>query len=203
MAGIVLAGGQSRRLGTDKAAIMIDGERLIERAVRVLREVTQPVIVIADRANRYELRDGTPVICDDSPGNGPLGGIVTGLRVSGPGRHALLPCDMPFVSATVLRLLFDSAYAYDAAVPVIDGRMEPLCAVYDASCIGPFDAALKAGCRAVYRALEGLRVFRVEETVLRGLDPHLEGFTNLNCPDDLEQLGNQVSLRANEETDAP
>src|SRR5690349_13497485 len=102
MAGIVLAGGRSERMGRDKALLQIDGISLVERAAQTLRAVADTVIVVADRPNKYVFDDGTPVLGDKYPGMGPLGGLLTGLDAAGAGCHFALACDMPFVQPELL-----------------------------------------------------------------------------------------------------
>jgi molybdenum cofactor guanylyltransferase len=191
LAGIVLAGGQSRRMGLDKALLVMDGVSLVERAARVVSEVVSPVFVVAGCADRYSI-SGMTVIGDDRPGEGPLGGIVSGLRRAGPGFHVVVACDMPLLSIAVLKLLLARSNGHDAAVPFIGCRPEPLCAVYGASCLEPFSRALDSGIRAVHKALESVTVARVEQMDLAAVDPRLESFANLNEPGDRERLGLDV-----------
>lgn len=184
MAGIVLAGGQSRRMGRDKALLKVDGETLLDRAIRTMGETARPVFVVADEPNRYRLSDAT-VVGDEYPGAGPLGGIVTGLRCAGPGLHLVIACDMPFVRQELLALLQSRAAGHEAAIPWIGGRPEPLCAAYDFRCLAPFSRALAEGERAVHRVLGLISAVRVDESELRAIDPALTSFVNLNEPRDL------------------
>lgn len=184
MGGIVLAGGRSARMGQDKALLKIDGVTLLERAVATMRQVTQEVVVVADRTDRYSL-PGVPCCADAYPDTGPLGGLVTGLTASGPGWHLVAACDLPALQTALLLLLLEEAGpAWDAVVPEVGGQLEPLCAIYCDTAAAPLAEYLQGGGRAVHKALAGLRLKRLEESLLRRADPQLRSFCNLNTPED-------------------
>jgi molybdopterin-guanine dinucleotide biosynthesis protein A len=135
---------------------------------------------------RYAL-PGVRVLGDLFPDTGPVGGILTGLTALGPGRHLVVACDMPALNPAVLRLLREAATPdWDAVVPEIGGRLEPLCAAYRDSAAPPLRRFLETGQRAARRALETLRVRRIGEEALRRIDPDLACFTNLNTPEERE-----------------
>jgi molybdopterin-guanine dinucleotide biosynthesis protein A len=107
--GAALAGGQSRRMGQDKAALAIGGQPLLARVVARLQMVTPQVRVIG-AVERAALVPGVPVVPDLRPGCGPLGGIYTALRTTSAPYVLVVGCDMPFLNAALLRhLLFDPA----------------------------------------------------------------------------------------------
>ena len=193
---IVLAGGRSVRMGQDKALLHTNGLTLLETVVAALRPLVGEIVIVADRADKYDLLD-CRVVGDLYPETGPLGGILTGLYALGTGRHLVIACDMPALQPAVLRLLLDSAGPeWDVVVPEIVGRMEPLCAVYADTAIPALQAFLDSGGRALQRALTGVRTLRIPETELRRYDPILLTFTNLNTPDDLERLQRSEANRS-------
>jgi molybdenum cofactor guanylyltransferase len=141
-AGIVLTGGTSRRLGFDKATVMLGGETLAERAARVLGSVCSPVIEVG--AGRTGLR----CVREDPPGSGPLAALLAGadaLRVDrAVDRVVLLGCDLVRIEPAVLRLLAD----WDGAatvVPIVAGRPQLVCARYGADAIAAGRRLLAAG----------------------------------------------------------
>jgi len=186
---IVLAGGRSVRMGQDKALLRTHGLTLLETVVSVLILLADEIVIVADRADKYELPD-CRVVGDLYPEIGPLGGILTGLHTLGPGHHLVVACDMPALQPALLRLLLASAGSeWDVIVPEVEGRLEPLCAVYADTAIPALQAYLEGGGRALQRALQTeVRTRRIPETELRRYDPSLLTFTNLNTPDDLERL---------------
>src|SRR5215472_14741130 len=127
--GAILAGGQSRRMGQDKAALLIDGEPLLLRTVRLLRRVTVDLAIIGP-AERGILAPGVPVIPDRWPNCGPLGGIATALQALAGEAVLVVGCDMPFLSPALLRYLSTLVPGYDAVVIRLDRQVHPLHAVY-------------------------------------------------------------------------
>ncbi len=185
---IVLAGGQSRRMGRDKALIRLGKETLLERAVSAARQAADRVVIVTDRSGRYRL-PGVESCEDLLPDAGPVAGIAAGLAHLGPGAHIVLACDMPGLQPELLRLLRSLHRAgLDAVVPWIDERPEPLCALYDHSALSKLQAFLSGGGRAAHRALEQLRVRRAVESELRQADPGLLSFANWNTPADLPPM---------------
>jgi molybdenum cofactor guanylyltransferase len=171
-------------MGRDKATLLVGGRTLLECCADALRPVVVEVIVVADIAERLSV-PGCRVVGDLYPGAGPAGGIVTALDALGEGSHLVVACDMPFLQSALLQMLLDGATEdYDAVVPWIDGRPEPLCAVYRHTCLAPFQQFLASGQRAAHRALETIRVKRADQEELRKADPRLISFTNLNTPED-------------------
>lgn len=188
MSGVVLAGGRSARMGRDKAELPYGGGTLLEHVVSLVRQVERLTIVVAATRSQYALRDDTHVLGDLYPGAGPVGGIVTALEALPDDYTLVAACDMPRLRPEVLRFLLEQARGYDAAVPMVGGRLEPLCAAYHQRCANPLRAALEEGERAAHRAVRRLRLNVVPEEALRALDPLLESFTNVNAPDDLARV---------------
>ncbi len=191
---IVLAGGQSSRMGQDKALLPYNGMTLLEHVVASLLLIATDIVVVAETANKYVLPCGR-VLGDTFPGFGPVGGILTGLTVLGPGNHMVIACDMPSLHIPVLQLLLKACTnEWDAAVPEINGQTEPLCAVYSQSAAPRLLKFLENGGRSAREALALLRVKKVGEGVLRRLDPELTCFTNINTPEELEAFQSRQRL---------
>jgi molybdopterin-guanine dinucleotide biosynthesis protein A len=163
-------------MGTDKASIEFDGSTLLERAVCVLSDVFSSVVVSGGEVAPA----GARVIADLVPGLGPLGGLDTAYRAAGGRDVFLLAVDMPFVDAETVRAIADPPIsAMSARVPVADGRVQPLCAVYGSG-LGPI---VRDRIEGRHRSMESLfGVVDVEE--ITGLDD--EVFTNVNTQADLE-----------------
>jgi molybdopterin-guanine dinucleotide biosynthesis protein A len=182
--GVVLCGGRSRRMGRDKARILLDGATLIERAVGVLGELTAEVLLASGPGPRYpEL--GLECVLDAGPDLGPLGGLEAALArlARADVRYAVvLACDMPHMTGTSLGRLLERARASRAGVTLVStpAGVEPLCAVYDVAVLPAVRAALTRGERRMTSFHEGLAVERVPETELDA------GCTfNLNSPAEL------------------
>jgi molybdopterin-guanine dinucleotide biosynthesis protein A len=188
LAGIVLAGGKSARMGMDKARLNLNNMPLLAHVVTRLKKVVKPVIVVAAVKNQYSLTDGTRVIGDIFPDAGPLGGVVTGLTAVEEGYHFIAACDMPCLRSAVIRLLLEEARGADGAVPEIEDRLEPLCAVYHTRCAEPLRACLESGTRALHHALQTLNLKSVSEETIRAVDKNLISFTNVNTPEEFKAL---------------
>jgi molybdopterin-guanine dinucleotide biosynthesis protein A len=185
---ILLAGGKSVRMGQDKALLPWNGTTLLAHCAANLQAVTSEIVIVADRVDRYSL-PGCRVAADLFPNAGPVGGILTGLTALGPGRHIAVACDMPSVQIELLRLLLSAATEeWDAVAPEVEGRLEPLCAVYRDTAVPLLRRFLEEGNRAAQKALQSLRTLRIGEEALRRVDPDLLSFNNLNTPDDLKDL---------------
>ena len=189
MTGIVLAGGQSKRLGTAKALLRLGDKAFLELAVSALRPFCRRIIVVAAAAgwSLPDLGDCT-IVADETPGLGPLGGLVTGLAVSDDEWHLTLACDLPLVRPKLLELIVREASSGDAVVPRSGGRLHPLLAAYARSCLAPARASLEAGRRAMRAMLDLVRVKVIEEERLREVDPELISFTNVNTWDEYQEL---------------
>jgi molybdopterin-guanine dinucleotide biosynthesis protein A len=184
--GIILAGGQNRRMGQDKALLPYGGMTFLEHTVSMLLTMCSDIIVVADVPDKYELPCGQ-VVADIFPSSGPVGGILTGLTKAGDGWHYVVACDMPAIKRPVLELLRKAATAdYDVVVPEVNNQLEPLCAVYRHTAVPKLLKFLERGGRAAQEGLKTLSVKRVGEGVLRRIDPEVSSFININTPEDLK-----------------
>lgn len=181
--GVVLAGGQSSRMGRDKALVELDGMTLLERAIELLRPHAKEVLVIGD-PERYTPEHAT-VLPDDVPGKGPLGGLVTALRQARYVRLLVLACDLPKINDRLLiRLKNDLVGDADAVVPRHGALIEPLAAAYHRHAIEPFERSIAVDRLKMSDALDRVH------TRYFDLVPGEEGwpddlFKNVNEPTDL------------------
>lgn len=141
--GIILAGGKSSRFGSNKALSRIDGDRLIERLCRAVGSVTGRMMLITNTPADYaflELESRKDLV----PRCGPIGGIYTALRSAQTPLCLCVACDMPFIQPEFLEYMVERSSGYDAVVPVNDGRVEPLCAVYRETCVPAIEDRIQA-----------------------------------------------------------
>jgi molybdopterin-guanine dinucleotide biosynthesis protein A len=205
----VLAGGQSTRMGRDKALLEFDGRPLIQNALERLRELGFDRRICGSRP---DLQRFAPVVADNVPGCGPLGGIEAALAASDSELNLFVPVDTPLLPGVFLRWLMARAETSGAVatVPVSAGRPEPLCAVYSHRIAEGLRQSLQAGEHKVMTAIEhaaaalGERVDRFAmESVLAALPPGVwpaepplwEWFCNVNTPADFAELGAGVHPR--------
>lgn len=188
MTGIVLAGGGSRRLGRQKSLELVAGRTLLERALTALAQVTADIIiVIAPGQDRSSIPRYVParIVEDVLPDRGPVAALYTGLVSAGSAYAWAVGCDMPSIDPGLLRYLMAEAPGYQAAVPVVGGRLQPLHAVYCRTAL-PALASLLGDPRAgLHRFLDRLRVRHVEETEAGGPGAWSRSCFNVNTERDL------------------
>ncbi len=152
----ILAGGQSRRMGTDKAYLDVDGTPLLERAARLALTSGFATLVVGRARPADWLLDGVDFVEDALPGRGPLGGLETALRL-GPTPVLALACDMPLLTPDALRWLTDESALrrgeHGLAVRN-SGRWEPLFSVYSPACLALVEARLAAGRLSLHGLIE-------------------------------------------------
>ena len=186
--GIVLAGGQSSRLGVDKAMLSLGGAPLLQTVVQRVSQVCPRVIVAVDRPGRYRrLGLAARFVADASPGLGPLAGLQSGLRACSTGHALVVACDLPFLNVELLRYMAGLPRSYQALLPRSGGRDHPLHAVYARSCLPEVDALLAAGGGSMQQLLGRLDVRRLDDRDLRRIDPDGLSLLNLNEQPDLER----------------
>ncbi len=187
VSGAILAGGQSQRMGQDKASLLFDGEPLLLRIVRLMRGVVTNLAVIGP-LERATLLPDIPVIPDRWPNCGPLGGIATALHASLSSQGVVVVgCDMPFLNPVLLRHLITLVSEADAVVVRLDGQKHPLHAVYQQRCLPILEAQLAVGDLRVHQFLTQINVRYVETPELDQFDPtHLSTF-NCNTPEEWQQ----------------
>ncbi len=194
--GVVLAGGQSRRLGRDKAVEPFQGQPLIRRVLDRVAQVAQElVVVVADpaRGQALPLEIGIEseaahrVALDRYPGAGSLGGIFSGLWAAQHPWALVVSCAMPFLNPALLRHMVALRPDADAVVPVVDGRPEPTHALYSKACLPHMEARLQAKELKISGFFDQVRVRYLEEGDILQLDPELLSFFNVNTPEDLQR----------------
>jgi molybdenum cofactor guanylyltransferase len=198
VSGVILAGGQSRRMGRDKAFIVWQGRPLIERTISVLGEVCDEVLIVADEALRFAHLN-IAVQPDTLRGAGPLSGLHAGLRAMSKELGVVVAVDMPLLNADLLRALVDAAAGFDAVVPLSANvstrealarskNVHPLHAVYRRTCLPANEATLERGERRVSAFLAEVRVRYFSVSEMRRIDPQLRSLVNVNTPEELVRL---------------
>jgi molybdopterin-guanine dinucleotide biosynthesis protein A len=186
LAGVILCGGASRRMGSDKALLAAGNERLVDRAARRLATVADPVFLACGA--RPLVVAGCTAVGDAADGAGPLGGVVAGLRASPHQLTAIVAVDMPWFDPDLLIRMAAQWAGEDALVPLSASRMEPLHAVYARSAVAVLEDALAAGRLRMLDALDGLRVRRFDAADAAGARSAARFATNLNTPEDVLSL---------------
>jgi molybdenum cofactor guanylyltransferase len=192
----ILAGGQSRRLGRDKALISIhpDGRPLIAHQIELLRVLSDDLFIVGQERPGYrDLR--APLVLDDYPGEGPLGGIATALRRARHERVLVVACDLPFLSPSLLRWMLEQDRSRAAVVPSIPGQSrqgvglvrQSTHAIYAQSMLSAVENALSRGIRQAAQVLANIDACYLPVERLVRFDPGLRSFFSINTPDERDQ----------------
>ncbi len=186
---IILAGGQSRRMGVDKALLRLPsgGPTLIERVVEAARAVTDDVVIVAEDAGRLPPM-AVRTASDAIAGAGPLAGLVAGFAAARHPDILVLACDLPYLSVPLLRWMAGLPRTWDALVPVLpnaDGTAgwEPLHALYTRPCLVPMRAALDRGDRQATAFFPAINVQPLTADEMRPHDLAGRSTISVNTPD--------------------
>lgn len=182
----ILAGGQSSRMGFNKAFIEIDGRPIIERTLKLLRGLFRDVIVIANDVPAYERLD-VRVAADLVKGAGSLGGIYTAIFHSGSNHTFVTACDMPYLNAGAIERIISSAGGYDAVVPFIGSEFHPMHALYSRRCLKPIRSMMEEGNFRIKDLFSRIDVKGLAVEDFKGLDAALS-VTNVNTREDLSRI---------------
>jgi len=180
------AGGMSRRMGADKARLLLGGRPLITHVLERVAPLGDEVIVTTNAPQAFPFLGGVRLVPDEQPGAGALAGLRTALRAASHERLLVLACDLPFVCVPLIEHLLRAAPPADVVVPRWHGELEPLHAVYRRGCLAAVERALAAGRRRMIDFHADVRVHVVEEGVLARFDPQGLTFFNVNTPHDLQ-----------------
>lgn len=187
----VLAGGRSSRMGRDKYALRLGGERLIERVVGRLSVVSDDLLVAGATVEEMPFLAGRLRFTTDpgGPGQGPLAGIAGALAAARHDHLLVVATDMPFLNPDLIRFLASLATDVDVVVPVIaaDGFPETLHAIYHRAALPAIERALQSGRRRVTSFFPEVRVRTVTREELLPYDPQLHAFFNANTPEEWER----------------
>lgn len=185
---ILLSGGKSSRMGTNKALLPISEQPTIERMTLLLKPHFHDLILVTNNPEDYRFLK-LRTVSDRFPDKGPLAGIHAGLLVSTQEVNVIAACDMPFVSAELAEVMVGLAEDYDAVVPVINGKQHPLFSVFKKKTATFLEESIKQDRLRMKHVLDQLRVRYLTEKDLPMFDEqYLERiFFNMNHPNEYEE----------------
>jgi molybdopterin-guanine dinucleotide biosynthesis protein A len=189
MTGVLVAGGQSRRMGRDKRFLELGGQSLLHRALSVLQGLFPEVLIaLAEPLPQLTKGQDYRVVLDLIPNCATLGGLYTGLASAGHPRVFAVGCDMPFLNPEVIRRLAQIGAQADVAMPNLATGLQPLLAVYSKACLPHMERMARAGQLKLQDLVNvpGLTVRQIPEKDFLDVDPQLLSFFNINTPSDLE-----------------
>jgi molybdopterin-guanine dinucleotide biosynthesis protein A len=185
--GILLAGGESRRMGgVNKALLEVGGVPIVQRVVNILSKVLQKIIIVTNSPADFAFLN-LPMFSDLVPGKGSLGGLYTGLSACEGHSGFLVACDMPFLKVDVIRHMVDLAHKADVIVPRIHDKLEPLHAIYSPACLPHIPELLHRSDLKISHLFDKVDVLEVPEQDLAVFDPDFQFIINVNSPEDLQR----------------
>jgi molybdopterin-guanine dinucleotide biosynthesis protein A len=176
---VILCGGQSTRMGTDKVAVQYQGRPLIEHILDTAKSVFSNILISSRTRAIYD-QYGYPVIIDEFDVPTPLAGIHAGLKAITTQRALFVAVDMPLVKPEMLRLLAATEKDADVVVPKVQGYLEPLIATYSTRCLAPIEKAYHAGERKIVSFYPDVNVKVIDQATLEKTDAKLRSFINVN-----------------------
>lgn len=186
-AAIILSGGKSSRMGKNKALLKLNEKTTIERMVDILKIYFDDIILVTNDMESYQFL-GVKMVSDHYPGKGPLAGFHAGLMASDYDVNFITACDMPFISGELASTLVNMIDHHDALVPVINGKMQTLCAVFQKKSVAKIEECIENGRLPIKHLLEHLNVLYVTEKELQAYSNiDMERvFFNMNHPHEYE-----------------
>jgi molybdenum cofactor guanylyltransferase len=185
--GVLLAGGNSRRMGEDKRYLVVGEQTLLERGLAVLRSIFQEVLVVIAQ-DSLPLNVDARVVRDLVPDCGSLGGLYTGLTQATTPYIFVVACDMPFLDPAVITQFTSRRASADIVMAKLAARLHPMHALYGKGCLPVVEQMIGARQLKIQGMVQHapLRVQYVTEADLLTIDPSGRSFHNVNTPADLE-----------------
>ena len=193
--GFILAGGESRRMGTDKSRLVLGGQSFVERIAGELSAVTSSIKVVGDNTAEIKLPINIQCTPDVYPRWGALGGVHAALAACSASWALVVACDFPFVTRELFRSLATGRESFEAVAPIqADGIPQPLCSLYRVEpCLRFADQLIKSGERKPVALLQSVRTRWVLFSELGKLEGADCLFDNINTPEDFARASRKGS----------
>jgi len=184
----VLAGGQSKRMGRDKAFVEVGGRSVIERVLAQVGPLTDDLFISANSPEKYASL-GLPLVPDIYPDKAALGGLYSAIHAARHNDVLVVACDMPFLNTALLKHLIDLAPTADVIVPLINPpQPETLHAIYSKNCLPAIEQRLLANQLRLIGFFEDVSVRYVERAEIARFDPEFHSFINMNTPEEWQKI---------------
>jgi len=187
LTGIILGGGKSERFGEDKVTLRWDGGTLLDNQVGKLKPFCPELIFVTNQPWSAAHAVGLKVVTDEVPYQGPLGGIVAGLKASASWSNLVVAVDMPFVEEKIIQLLVDESDGFDVIIPESARGLEPLQAIYSKDCVGPAEKHLGQGEHRIVSFFDEVKVKVIEKKKIEKINKDFSSFFNINTRQDYEK----------------
>jgi molybdenum cofactor guanylyltransferase len=181
---VIMAGGKSSRMGTDKSFVPLLGKPMIEHVLERVAGLADRTLLVTNRPEEYAYL-ALPMASDIYQDCGPLGGLQTALYHAQSSHILVVACDMPWLNRDLLAFMIDQRRLADITIPRWDKHPEPLHAVYSQACLAPIEANLQASRLQLIAFFDEVSVNYLDRATIARFDPAGRSFANVNTPDDL------------------
>ena len=183
---VILLGGKSSRMGQDKSELIINGQPVLERILEETKPYFEEIILSTNKPEIHS-KYGFECVRDESPNQGPAGGILSVMNACPREFYQLVPCDTPFLSGAVAAHILEMSSGYDAGLVITPDGPQPLFSAYSFSVRDALRENLQCGVFRIVACIKNLNVRRISYVQL-GLEKNWEKhFFNINRLGDLEQ----------------
>ncbi|HOP41503.1 MAG TPA: molybdenum cofactor guanylyltransferase [Geobacteraceae bacterium] len=191
--GVILAGGNSSRMKSNKALLPYRGELFIERIHRKLSGIFRDVLLVTNTPESYRFLR-CPTVPDVYPAMGSLAGIHAGLSSCKTPYVFVTACDMPHLNTSLIRRLVGGINCQDVIIPESDGGLEPLHAVYGKGALPIMENALSRGNRKIVECCAKLNATVISKEEVALFDPDFLSFANINTPEDYYRFREEIVI---------
>ena len=191
MTGIILAGGKNRRIGTNKAFLVVNGARIIDRTVRIFKNIFAEVIIVTNEPLAY-LDQNVTLVTDIFPDKGALGGLYSGLFFASREWAFVCACDMPFINNHFIEYMIRQVGSYDIVSADAGDGLQPMHAVYNKKILPEMKSMLDQEKLKIACLYKSSRTLTIRGDVLDTFDPGRKMFLNVNTYNDLQTITKKV-----------
>lgn len=187
---VVLAGGNSTRMGQNKALLKIGSETLIEIVVNKLKQLFDEVIIVTNNPENYSMLKNIKFQKDliKTPVKNSLVGIYTGLIASSNDKAFVVACDMPFLNESLIQYMVHASDLEDVIVPYLDGHYEPLHAIYNKTCLTHIHSMIQLGNYKIINLYDNVETKKIPKDKIKSIDPKIKSFMNINTKEVYDSL---------------
>lgn len=184
----ILAGGQSKRMGQDKAFLEIGGQMVIERVLERVDPLTDDLFISTNSPEKYE-KFGLRMVGDIYPDKAALGGIYSAISAAIHNHVLVVACDMPFLNVELLRYLVKLSADVDVVAPIIEPpQPETMHAIYSKNCLPAIKSRLLRNKLRVIGFFDEVSVLYIDRDEVSRFDPDFYSFININTPEEWQQM---------------
>ncbi len=191
---ILLAGGQSKRMGKDKAFLKLQDKTFLRLILESVDNYCDEIVIVGNKEKKVYLKEAENLKAsikftkDLYPYQGPLNGIISAVDHISADYVFVATCDTPLIKGQIISLLQSYIDDYDTVVPVINGKIQPLNTLYKKLSLKKAKDLFLSGERSLFSLIQSLNTRYLDENCIRSIDKNLSSYWSINTPQDYEKL---------------